>query len=120
MMDFNELQIVDNKEEKKAVGRVNDIKRFIITTDPYDPDTIAALAEGKNVFIVYDRLNQKISTKMWTRKTFSEFVDWFLKDEKSKIPYLISTKFINEHGRPCNHGEINPGSKPFERYNDTF
>jgi len=122
-MNFGDLELPEppdylNKEDRKV--RTVDSKRYVIGCDPYDPDTIVAVASGMNVFIVYDKHTLSVGTKVWTKKTFEQFIEWYLKDTTSQVPYLISTKFINKDGKTCNIGETNPGSAAFERYNDTF
>jgi hypothetical protein len=115
-MTFNDLEIPGPDTMLQTWHN----KRYVISGDPYDEETIRALREDQNVFQVYDRLNQSVSCKIWTTKTFDEFVKWFLHNEASKVPFFISHKFITHEGRTCNLGEANPGSKPSERYNDTF
>src|SRR5687767_5742565 len=72
-MDFSELHVQEpaEKEEKR---RTVQNKRYVITCDPFDKDTIAAKVYGTNVFIVFDRLHQSVSTKIWTKKNFSDFI----------------------------------------------
>jgi hypothetical protein len=115
-MNFNDLEIPGSP----VVFKTWHNKRFVISADPYDTDTILARAENKNVFLVYDKHNQSVSTKVWTNKVFEDFVKWFLKSESSQIPFFVSHKFINNEGKTCNLGEANPGSEPSKRYNDTF
>jgi len=49
-------------------------KRYVISADPYDEDTIKGLRHDQNVFQVYDRLNQSVACKVWTTRTFDAFV----------------------------------------------
>lgn len=115
-MMFNDLDIPDVAVQLKVWHN----KRYVITADPYDEETIEAIRTNKNVFQVFDRHNQSVNCKVITTKTFDKFVEWFLQKETSRVSFFISRKFITNEGRTCNLGEANPGSEPSKRYNDTF
>jgi len=120
-MNFDELQFTEPPlpDKKDFKVRVADRCRYIIGADPYDEETREAAIEGFNVFVVFDKIASRVTTKIKTHLTFDEFVEKFLEKETSRVPYVISKIFITADGKPNFEGR-SIGSQSFEGYNPSL
>lgn len=112
MLDFNDIKVLPYKkgtkiksEETEQTKIVESIvtsfkKReaiYVIGIDPFDR-TEKSKDGGKefNVFKIFDKINLKYTTRVVTKKSFNEFVEWWLSQSTIfKSDYFVSYKFIN-------------------------
>lgn len=105
-MDFNDIVFDLNpiKEREKKQLEIRG-KRYVVTYDPVDEDTIKARQDGIFVYVIFDKLHSKPSTKVWTKKPFDDFVTKFVGTDVVR-DVLVSNKFIGKDGYPLTIEQI--------------
>ncbi|MFN7465321.1 MAG: hypothetical protein ACK53T_02285 [Planctomycetota bacterium] len=112
MINFNELTIIDSPIEVGSIVKQN----FIIGYDPFDIRNKSKSA-NINVFHVYDKIHQRTTLKIVTKRDFNWFVD-FVTKSFLKSDFKVSHKFINNDGRARSVEQIRSQSGGFKEYID--
>jgi hypothetical protein len=111
MIDFNSLE--EREAPKPVKNTINRRGEYIIGFDPFEQEE--EKEEGVNVFIVYSRYDMRVILRCKTKKTFDWFVEFVKRHDVFKQSYYVSTKFINNNGKPKTISEIRDSAVRLER-----